>query len=102
MRDLGADRTDDYVLSVSYDPTRLADDQARTGRYGLVSRDSSGRWVGASSLNIGGQGAFHLRAYDPTADRLGDWGVNLADHTAWAVINHGASDFAVGGIPARP
>jgi hypothetical protein len=50
-------------------------------------------------LNAGGQGAFHLRAYDPTADRLGDWGINLADYTAWAVINHDAGDFAVGGVP---
>ena len=102
MQDLGADRTDDYVLSVSYAPARLADDKAPTGRYGLLSRDSSGRWVGATDMNIGGQGAFHLRAYDPTTDRLGDWGVNLADQTAWAVINHGASDFAVGEVPARP
>ena len=102
MQDLGADRTDDYVLSVGYDATRLADDRAGTGRYGLLSRDSSGLWVGATGLNVGGRGGFHLRAYDSTADRLGDWGINLADHTAWAVINHAAGDFAVGGVQARP
>jgi hypothetical protein len=98
MQDLGAGRTDDYVLSVSYDATRLTDEQAGTGRYGLLSRDSSGRWVGATGLNVGGHGGFHLRAYDSAADRLGDWGINLAGHTAWAVINHAASDFAVGRV----
>jgi hypothetical protein len=102
MQDLGADRTDDYVVSVSYHATRLADEQAGTGRYGLLSRDSSGRWVGSTGLNVGGHGDFHLRAYDSTADRLGDWGINLTDHTAWAVINHAASDFAVGGVGTRP
>jgi len=96
MQDLGADRTDDYVLSVSYDASRLPDDRAATGRYGLLCRDGSARWVAATGLNVGGEGAFHLRAYDPTADRLGDWGVNLADHTAWAVVNHAADAFAVG------
>ena len=89
MQVLGADRTDDYVLSLSYAPARLADDQARTGRHGLLSRDSSRRWVGATSLNIGGQGAFHLRAYDPNADRLGRLGYQpgrphrLGGHQPW-------------------
>ena len=90
MQDLGADRTDDYILSVSYDASRLPDDRAATGRYGLLSRGISGHWVAATGLNVGGEAAFHLRAYDPTADRLGDWGINRADHTAWAVINHAA------------
>jgi hypothetical protein len=102
MQDLGADRTDDCVLSVSYDASRLPDDRAASGRYGLLSRDPSGRWVGATRLNAGGAGAFHLRAYDSTADRLGDWGINLTDHTAWAVINHAAGDFAVGGVGTAP
>ena len=102
MQDLGADRTDDYVLSVSYDATRLPDDRAGTGRYGLLSLGSSGRWVAATGLNLGGESAFHLRAYDPTTDRLGDWGINLADHTAWAVINHAAGAFAVGSVRTQP
>jgi hypothetical protein len=66
----------------------------------LLCRDNHERWVNATSLNAGGRSAFHLRAYDPTADKLGDWGVNPADHTAWAVINHAASEFAVGGVHA--
>ena len=102
MQDLGADRTDDYVLSVSYDASRLPDEQAATGRYGLLCRDGSARWVAATGLNAGGGGAFHLRAYDSTADRLGDWGINPADHTAWAVINHAANAFAVGGVQTQP
>ena len=102
MQDLGADRTDDYILSVSYDVSRLPDDRAATGRYGLLSRDISGHWVAATGLNVGGEAAFHLRAYDPIADRLGDWGINRADHTAWAVINHAANAFAVGGVRTRP
>ncbi|MGD1001777.1 MAG: hypothetical protein ABSA67_13875 [Candidatus Brocadiia bacterium] len=43
-----------------------------------------------------------MRAFNSTPDRLEDWGINPADHTAWAVINHAADAFAVGGIRTRP
>ena len=58
-------------------------------------------WENAIGGNIGtNQGSFHLGAW-PTGDMmLGDWGVNTANDTVWAVLNYN-SDLAVIPGPAN-
>jgi hypothetical protein len=52
-------------------------------------------WENAIDGNFGTNSShFYLGAW-PTGDMtLGDWGVNTANDTVWAVLNHN-SDFAV-------
>ena len=54
-----------------------------------------GKWENAIQGNIGtNQGSFQFGAW-PTGDlTLGDWGVNTANNTAWAVLDYNG-DFAV-------
>lgn len=94
---MGSDQTDQYVLSMSYDPTDLSAEDLAAGKAFIMTKDANGNWVNAVDLNFGGAKTFVLGAYD-AAHGLGTYGVNPDDYTAWAVLNHG-SDFAVAAVP---
>ncbi len=61
---------------------------------------NSNTWVNAVAGNIGGVAFFAGdRAYNPLTDfNLGTYGIDTANHTAWAVVDHN-SDFAVIAVP---
>jgi hypothetical protein len=89
MTDIGTSHCETYVLSMSHD------NKVKPGKIlGLVSRDSSGKWVNAVNLNTGGTTTFVSGPWNSDYG-LGAYGVDPAAHTAWAVINY-AGDFAVG------
>ena len=97
LADLGTNRTDTYVLSMTYDPAATTLSAVQAGAFGLVARPSrSSNWENATSLNEGGTPRF---VPGPWQDRyaLGAWGVDTNTATAWAVVNHGG-DFAVGPV----
>ncbi len=54
-----------------------------------------GRWENAVRGNVGTNlGGFRRGAWPSGDMTLGDWGVDTADHTVWAVLDHN-SQFAV-------
>ena len=91
LADLATNRTDTYVLSLSYDPTAVTPQQAASGAFCLASKDAFGHWVNAVDLNLGGLRQFVAGPFDPSYT-LGAYGVDTTTHTVWAVLNH-ASDF---------
>jgi len=98
LSDLGANRTDTYVLSMSYDPAATSMPAIQAGTFGLVARATrDGNWVNAVDLNAGGSPSFVLDAWNQKY-ALGTCGVDTNTSTAWAVVNH-AGDFAVGSFP---
>ena len=100
MADLGATRTDTYVLSMSYDPAATTQSAIQAGLFGLLKRNtSSGNWVNAADLNAGGVANFVMGPWN-SSYTLGTCGVDTNTHTAWAVINQ-AGDFAVGALPHK-
>ena len=95
MADPGAERTDTYVLAMTYSPAAF-----RAGTFGLLTRATrSDGWVDAADLNAGGQKAFVLGPWH-AGYALGTCGLDTNTATAWAVINHGG-EFAVGPVPTR-
>ena len=82
LSELGSDVTDTFVLSLSYDPTKVTD----LRNFGLVTRELGGNWTVAGTNFV--TGAWN------SSYGLGTYGVDLANNTAWAVLNHN-SDFAV-------
>ena len=97
LADIGTNRTDTVVLSMSYDPAATTPDATRSGAFGLVTRATrSADWVSASSLNEGGAPHFVSGPWNSRYE-LGAWGVDTNSATAWAVINHGG-EFAVGPV----
>ena len=91
---LGSDETDTFVLSMSFHRQDLADDLLKSGAVGILTRDADGKWSLAVDANHGGKKAFVLGPWDKSYG-LGAYGIDPADNTAWAVLDH-ASDFAVG------
>jgi hypothetical protein len=91
MADLNSSQKDAFVLSMSYDPKVISDDQAKTGQVGLASK-AEGFWSNAVNAT-GGIKKFVIGAYDPSYG-LGTYGLDLRTHTFWAVINFNG-DFAV-------
>ena len=97
----GIHETDPFVLQMSYSPTELAEyypsisetDLANRGSIMLMSMannpDGSPKaWVPATALNFGGTRHF-LGAQSWNNDTtLGDMGVDVSNHTVWAVVNH--------------
>ena len=94
-------QTAPFVLQMSYDAGRFGNASAE----GLAADDemialewldpNDGMWENAINGNFGtNQGGFQLGAWRPGDMTLGDWGVNTANHTVWAVLNHN-SEFAV-------
>ncbi|MEI6787149.1 MAG: Ig-like domain-containing protein [bacterium] len=95
MADVATNRTDIYVISMSYDPAATTPSAIQAGLFGLVSRETpSNNWVNATDLNVGGVQRFVLGAWN-RGYTLGTCGVDTNTATAWAVVNH-ASEFAVG------
>jgi hypothetical protein len=90
MADLGTDKTDAYVLSMSYDktPTHLGN-----GAFGIASKDKDGNWVNAVDMNFGANKKFVHGPWKANY-KLGTYGVDPASKTAWAVINYNG-EFAV-------
>jgi hypothetical protein len=94
--DVGAAGGDTVVLSMSFDPSSVSAATLVSGGFGLATQqDISGNWTNAVVQNVGGTPAFHLGAWSASAGYgLGDYGVDTATNTAWAVVNH-AGRFAV-------
>jgi uncharacterized protein YjbI with pentapeptide repeats len=98
----GTSQTSPFVLQMNYNPSLLP---LGAGSEGLLASKQQiylawldpgdGKWENAILGNIGTNlGGFYLRAWVPGDMTLGDWGVNTANHTVWAVLDHN-SDFAV-------
>jgi len=91
-----ADRTeqgDTYPLAISYDDLAAHGVHFNTGKFGIATRDSAGKWINAVSQNFGGTKKFVLGAWNASYG-LGTYGVDTATKTAWAVVNYDG-DFAV-------
>ena len=92
----GGGQTAPFVLQMSYDSdvspgTSAADDPL----YLAWLDPATGLWVNAVDGNVGtNSGNFEVAAYPNGDTTLGDWGVNTANQTVWAVVNHDG-DFAV-------
>jgi hypothetical protein len=89
-------QTSPFVLQMSYNPMGSEEAAAAEGLIYLAWLDpGDGQWENAVRGNVGGNpSGFQLGAWVPGDMRLGDWGVNTADHTVWAVLDHN-SQFAV-------
>lgn len=87
LTDVTKPQADTYTLSVSYDPSVST-------RLNLYSKNASGNWVSAVSLNNGGAHQYKVGAWSASYP-LGTSGFDPATHTAWAVVNH-ASEFVAG------
>lgn len=103
-----ADGTDKYVIWMTYDPASMVlkglteAAVAAAGDIHIDSQDGNGNWVNTVKLDHSGTPAFvGVRAYDAATDGLnvGEWGVDIANHAAWAIVDH-ASTFAVVPEPA--
>ena len=92
MTDVGANKTDTFTLSMSYDGSKLSHDRVAE----LVSWDGK-EWVNAVDLNNGGVEKFVEGAWNSSYG-LGTYGFDPTTDTAWAVIDH-ASSFGVAAVP---
>ncbi len=91
MSDFGTEETDVFVLQLSYHQEHFH--ELGNGRFGIVSRDNVGRWLNSVDRNYGGTKRFVIGAWKPEY-RLGTYGVDPCQKTAWAVLNYNG-DFAV-------
>ncbi|AFL74559.1 metallophosphoesterase family protein [Thiocystis violascens] len=76
---------DPYVLSMSFESSRMSLRQLRAGKFGIKAQ-FDGAWLDAVDLNVGGSKSFVYGAYN--GHPLGSHGVDPRTMTAWAVINH--------------
>jgi hypothetical protein len=96
----GADG-DTFVLQMTYDPRQLTGNEAALAQRGLiflVSRgaNDSGNWVNAIDFNTGPNvGAANVQGAWAGQLQLGTWGVDIANNTVWAVLNHNSVFAAV-------
>jgi hypothetical protein len=92
---------DTFVLQMTYDPTQLTGNEAALAQRGLiflVSRGSvdAGNWVNAIDFNTGPNvGATNVQGAWAGQLQLGTWGVDIANNTVWAVLNHNSVFAAV-------
>jgi hypothetical protein len=98
-RSLGSEKTDEYVLSMSYVtpsgiPSSTLNTMILSGTFGLITKDSSGRWMMAGSHIYAINPKFVVGPYNPSY-KLGTYGIYTPTNTAWAVVNYNG-DFAVG------
>jgi hypothetical protein len=96
-RTLGSEKTDEYVLSMSYIPSNWSSALIQKGDLGLVTRSARGIWVNAVTKNFAVTRKFVLGPWN-SSYKLGTYGVDTATNTAWAVLNYNG-DFAVGAAP---
>jgi len=90
MAELGSEKTDTYVLSMSYE---LKDIRHLGKGFAIAALNSKGKWVNAVDLNFGGKKNFVIGPYKKNY-KLGTFGFDPCKKTAWAVLNYNA-DFAV-------
>lgn len=93
---LGSEVTDAYVLSLSYDPTKVTAAQIAAGKFGLAAVQN-GQWVNAVAGNSSGSASFIQGAW-VSGYGLGTWGVNTTTSTVWAVLDHTGYFSAMTGI----
>ena len=95
-------QTSPFVLQMDYNPSLLPGGEGSEGVWADDERiylawlnPSDDQWENAIDGNFGtNAGCSHPGAW-PTGDMtLGDWGVNTANNTVWAVLDHN-SDFSV-------
>ena len=84
---LATNRTDAYVLSVSYNPAVVSDALAASGAFCLAAKTAAGAFTNAVTLNAGSPHQFVPGAYDNCLS-LGCFGVDTNAHTVWAVIDY--------------
>jgi fibronectin-binding autotransporter adhesin len=89
-------QTAPFVLQMDYDTGVLPGTSAGNDPLYLAWLDpATDEWENAIDGNFGTNlGTYHLGAWQPGDLTLGDWGVNTANNTVWAVVDHN-SDFAV-------
>ncbi|MBN1904930.1 MAG: metallophosphoesterase [Deltaproteobacteria bacterium] len=93
MSEIGeADKTDNYVLSMTFDFNRMT--LLGAGNIGIATY-VNGKWKNAVNENFGGKKRFVLGPYKSKYG-LGTYGIDPKTKTAWAVLNYNA-DFAVAG-----
>jgi len=93
MADLGSEQTDEYTLSMSYDPAKSCPEHLGKGLFGLATKDTGGNWINAVDKNVGGTNKFVMGPWKQ-GYKLGTYGVDPGTKTAWAVVNYN-SDFAI-------
>jgi hypothetical protein len=100
MTDLGATKTDNFALSMSFDPSVKPADVSWTtwinqgNLVTLNTKDVNGDWVPAVNVNVGGKKKFVLGPWNKVYS-LGTFGVDPNTNTVWAVINTtGSGQFA--------
>ena len=92
--DVGSSSGDTIALSMSFDRSAVSDCHVGQRRLRLGhAQDSAGNWTNAVAQNVGGTPTFVLGAWNASYG-LGNYGVDPATNTAWAVVNH-AGRFAV-------
>jgi len=98
----GTAQTDPFVLQMTYNPALLPGGAGNEGLWASNEaiylgwlNPNTHTWQNAIDGNYGtNSNQFYLGAW-PTGDMtLGKWGVNTANHTVWAVVDHN-SEFAV-------
>ena len=98
----GTGQTSPFVLQMTYNPVLLPGGAGNEGLWASNEwlylgwlNPSDGQWENAIDGNFGTNvGIFRPGAWPSGDMTLGDWGVNTANDTVWAVLNHN-SDFAV-------
>jgi len=76
---------------LSYDHDSVNHEELKRDSFGLVTKDTQGKWVNAVDKNFGGKKKFvygRLSEYE-----LGTYGVDPHTKTVWAIINYNG-DFA--------
>jgi fibronectin-binding autotransporter adhesin len=87
-------QTAPFVLQFTYDPALLL--SANELPYLGWQNPSTGIWENAVDGNFGtNSGKFYLGAWPDGDMTLGDYGVDTASHTVWAVLNHNSQFAAV-------
>ncbi len=94
MSKITGEQTDQYVLSMSFKTSIRERILIRMGRFGLLAKNTMGKWVNAIRLNTPATGKFVLGPWKASYG-LGTHGVDLASNPAWAVLNYNG-DFSVG------
>ena len=86
MADIGREETDEYVLSISYDPAGIKQEDINKGLFGLVAKSADGKWINAVDRNFGGNRKFVAGPWKK-GYALGTYGVDSNRKIVWAVIN---------------